>query len=200
MKKLVLVIAMALMAMASAFCTTDPPYAHYLLGYVDSATDFTVTILENVLPFDLEGSEVAYNSSGTIVRGLRVGTYTLISNSTGFSFYIAHTPLELVANSGSEDGGTRTRIDYRLYMILNESSQKFKSCTFDANASDPKSAESRIVITASDFSYNDVISVVNNSIYVSLDVEGSQVKTETAVSELKAGNYESTIYFLLEGN
>ena len=97
MKKLIIILLLVFLPLA-LFAETSAPYEHYMLGYVRTVVDFSVTILEDVLPFDLEGADVAFNDlyvsgdSGQI-KGLRIGEYTLVSNSNEFELYISHTPL-----------------------------------------------------------------------------------------------------------
>lgn len=188
-----------LLSLSSCIFAADQ-YEHYMVGYVDSSTDFTVSIYDEVLPFDLESSEVAFNSemvfssegneihedpSKSIVHGLRVGEYTLFSNGT-FNFTVTHTKLELEGTSTDTNAShTLTSIDYRLYLVKDGS---FVSCRNSACRNDGS-----IV-----FSGTGGCSYVNQSIYVSLD-EGSADATNTAINQLKNGNYKSTVTFVLTG-
>lgn len=190
MKK-IFVISIILLSLSASVFAIDQ-YEHYMVGYVDSATDFTVSIHDEVLPFDMESSEVAFNSdmkfspegneipSQSIVHGLRVGEYTLFSNGS-FNFTVTHTKLELEGTSTDTNAShTLTSIDYRLYLVKDGS---FVSCRNGGS----------IV-----FSGNDGCSYVNQSIYVSLD-EGSAEATNNAINQLKNGNYKSTVTFVLTG-
>ena len=158
--------------------------------------------LEEVLPFDLDGSEVAYNANyASTINGLRVGTYTLISNSDAFELYISHTPLVYKSGSGENDTGTLSQIDYRLYAVLGNESL-FYSALSDSNASTPDSTTNRILIAGDDSnvwtSSTTSLAIVSKSLYVSLEDNTSGSTAET-VDDLKSGTYESTIYFMLKG-
>ncbi len=205
MKKVFFVLVLALIA-GCLFAETSPAYEHYMLGYVNTAVDFSVTILEEVLPFDLEGADVAFNDlyvagdTGQI-KGLRIGEYTLVSNSNEFELLIAHTPLVLKQASPGEDNGTLTQIDYRLYAVLT-TNDKFLSALSDSNAITPDAANNRIRI-AGDNSIlwaegTRMLSIVKKSLYLSLE-DNTSGNTATTVADLKAGRYESNIYFMLRG-
>ena len=205
MKKFFFVLVLALIA-GCLFAETSPAYEHYMLGYVNAAVDFSVDILEDVLPFDLEGSDVAFNDryiagdSGQI-KGLRIGEYTLVSNSNEFELYIAHTPLILKEASAGEDDGTLTQIDYRLYAVLG-SEDVFLSALSDADALTPDSAVNKIRIAGDNQDVwpegTRMLSIVRKSLYLSLE-DNTSGSTANTVADLKAGRYESNIYFMLKG-
>ncbi len=205
MKRIFFVLILALIAVC-LFAETPPAYEHYMLGYVNTAVDFSVTILEEVLPFDLEGSDVAFNDlyvagDGGQIKGLRIGEYTLVSNSNEFELLIAHTPLVLKEASPGEDDGTLTQIDYRLYAVLG-AEDHFLTTLSDANAITPDGASNKIRI-AGDNQYiwpdgTTMLSIVRKSLYLSLE-DNTSGNTADTVADLKAGRYESNIYFMLKG-
>lgn len=183
---------------------TSEPFAHYMLGYVESATDFSVEIFEEVLPFDLDGSEVAYNPNwATLIRGLRIGQYSLISNTGDFELYISHTKLTLRGAARAGDEGTLSEIDYRLYAIADYNNTRFLSCLSDAGASSADSCTNVIRVAGDNPNVwpdgATMCSIVNQSLYVSLDEDTNGGSTVEAIANLKGGTYESTIYLLLKG-
>lgn len=193
MKKTILAFLLVFMLSITAVSavTIDTPLEFYLLGSVRANASLTVSMFEEVFPFDLDGSEVAYNTSNEIVYGLRIGEYTLVSNSGSTSLYITHTPLVLEGTDGSDLNGKHRKIDYRLYAMVNSGNVVFKSCVSDSNAITPHSANNFIELSG-------IFRLVNKSLYLSLD-EGSASTTEAAVENLTEGTYKSNIYFLLEG-
>lgn len=185
---------MIMLAVASVFSdtTADDPVAFYLLGSVNAEASLSVSLFEEVFPFNLDGSDVAYNSSyDSIVRGLRIGQYTLISNANTTKLYITHSQLVLTGTDGSDLNGKKRKIDYRLYAMVNYNNVEFESCVSDENAGSPLSASNRIVVSGS-------VKLVNKSLYVSLD-EGDSTTTAEAIEDLAEGTYKSNIYFILEG-
>lgn len=203
MKKTVSVLFLLFAAFIAFAAETSAPFAHYMIGHVDSSTDFSVSILEEVLPFDLDGSDVAYNPNyQTQIKGLRIGSYSLLSNSGAFELYIAHTKLTLRDAARANDEGTLSAIDYRLYVIADYHNTKFLSCLSDTNASNPDAATNRLRVAADNPdvwpSGTTMCSIVNQSIYVSLD-DNTRGTTADTLADLKGGTYESTIYFMLKG-
>lgn len=202
MKKIVSSLILLFVAFV-AWAEVSAPYAHYMLGHVNSATDFSVSILEEVLPFDLDGSDVAYNDNYTTqIKGLRIGSYSLISNTKFFELYITHSKLKLRDAARANDGGTLSEIDYRLYVIADYHNTKFLSCLSDTNAANPDSAAKSICVSASNEniwpSGASMCSIIDQSIYVSLH-DNTRGTTADTLADLKGGTYESTIYFMLKG-
>lgn len=194
MKKITIAFLLILsLSMAAVF--SDEPIEFYLLGSVRSKAAISITMFEEVFPFDLDGAEVSYNSSTDIVYGLRIGQYTLYSNSGATLFYISHSPLILDGTNGTDLNGKHRKIDYRLYMMVNKmidgEEVVFMSCVSDASASTPATAANRILFSGEMW-------LVNKSIYVSLD-EGDASTTAAVIDDLAEGIYKSNIYFLLEG-
>ncbi len=201
-------IAFLIFILISCFTLfADSPVAtpFQLRGHVFGNTVFSVSILEEVLPFNLEDTDVGENLNPySVLRGLRIGTYSLESNVTSFKLYIAHDPLVLTNRSfGTEgDTGTLSKIDYRLYMETGGSS--FKSCLSDHNlgitVSDAKTATIKMVLSGTDAADwpEGTTLYSNKGLYVSLEDYTSGTTVQT-VSDLMAGTYSSTIYFLLEG-
>ena len=172
--------------------TVDTPISYYLLGSVRAAAALTVSMFEEVFPFDLDGYEVSYNTFyDNTVYGLRIGEYTMISNASSTNLYITHTPLILEGTDGSDANGQHRKIDYRLYAMVNTNDIVFKSCVSDADAVNPASATNCILLSGA-------VRLVNKSLYVSLD-EGNATDTENTIRDLADGTYKSNIYFLLEG-
>lgn len=195
MRKAALFIVLALVAAFPVFCdvTVDDPMAHYMLGYVNAVASFSVSLDEEVFPFDLDGADVAYNSSyDSSILGLRIGQYTLVSNVSSSVLYMAHTPLVLDGTDGSEENGKLRQIDYRLYAVVEDHGVVFSSCISDPNAAAANSAINNIAISS-----NSTMRLVNKSLYVSLD-DGNGTTAES-LENLKSGTYRSNIYFLLMG-
>ena len=206
MRKLFLILILILVGGTLFSATPSPAFEYYMLGFVNTVVDFSVTILEDVLPFDLEGADVAFNDlyvagdTGQI-KGLRIGEYTLISNSNEFELYIAHTPLILKTAAEGEDTGTLTQIDYRLYAVLG-SADLFISALSDNLAATPDTATNRIRIAGDNPNVwtetTSMLSIVRKSLYLSLE-DNTSGSTANTVENLKAGRYESNIYFMLKG-
>lgn len=185
---------MLVLSIAAVFSAIqkDSPLSFYLLGSVRANASLSVSIFEEVFPFNLDGSDVSFNPATDVVYGLRIGEYTLVSNASSTTLYITHTPLILEGTDGSVDGeGHYRKIDYRLYAMVNLNNVIFKSCVSDTSAATPGSATELIELSGA-------VRLVNKSLYVSLD-EGSASLTEDVVENLVEGLYKSNIYFLLRG-
>ena len=201
MRKKLTIAVLILLVCGSLFAWTSDWYAHYLLGYVESSITFSLEIIQEVLPFNLDSAEVKENTSTTEVVGLRIGSYSLVSNNSTFSLYVTHSPLTLSAAASGSSSGTVSSIDYRLYMFTGVN-REFKSALSDSNPASPASAEKRIEIHGSEVwsaLANPILSIVNESLYVSLEDNTGGDTTAQRVEKLKAGTYESDIYFLLMG-
>ena len=192
MKKTALVLIVILVSMLSVFAATAyAPIAQYMLGHVDSLVEFGIEILEDVLPFDLDGADVAYNEHpGTVVSGLQIGTYSVVANTRNFDIYITHTPLQLITAPVQNDTGTLDTIDYQLYVVLNYSTGLFGHCLSTGNI---KFSGDNTAIWAS----NDPMLIVREGLFVSLD--DTHGTTANTVVNLKSGTYKSTISFELWG-
>lgn len=204
MKRFVLALFILIVALPIfAASYTSDAYGHYLLGYVDKSTDFSVTLLNEVLPFDLTSSEVSYNASyASIIKGLRIGYYSLISNTGDFELLIAHTPLELTTVKKDKDTATLSKIDYRLYAVADYQNTKFLSCLSDTNADNPATATNKIRVAGDNTNVwpagATMCNIVNQSLYVSLE-DNTSGSTDKTVEDLISGSYESTVYFVLRG-
>ncbi len=195
MKKTAVVVMLMLLPLIPLFCdvTVDTPYAHYILGSVRSTASFSVSLSEEVFPFDLDSVEVSYNAAyTTLIHGLRIGQYTLVTNSSSIRLCMTHTPLVLEGTDGSPLNEKLRKIDYRLYAVIEDHGVQFSSCLSDADAISAGSASNRIEIPGIAG-----MKLVNKSLYVSLD-DGSGT-TADSVENLKSGTYKSYVYFLLEG-
>ena len=191
MKKTTIVLFIILIVLLPVSAVTYAPISQYLLGHVDSLVEFGIEILEDVLPFDLDGADVAYNEHpDTVVSGLQVGTYTVVANSRQFDIYISHTPLSLITAPVQNDSGTLDTIDYQLYVVLNYSAGLFGHCVTGGN----------VHISGDNYSIwaeNEPMLIVQEGLFVSLD--DGHGTTATSVGSLKTGTYKSTITFELWG-
>ena len=179
-------------------------FNHYMIGYYGIVAEISLEIDESVIPFNLDSPDIRKTGSG--VQGLRIGSYTFITNSDTFELMISHTPLVLRGTAGANDPGTLSQINYRLYAFLRGT--LYESClgTIDAIAKYPETAGDdyriRIAYNSNQGLYttggNDYMSIVNESIYVNLE-DSTKGTTENTVAALKSGVYESTIYFLVKG-
>ena len=203
-RKTVLLIVMMLASLFIVFADTTITPLH-MKGYVFGETSFSLSILDSALPFDLESPSVAENVNySTTLSGIRIGNYSLESNVTAFVLYIAHSPLILTERSfGTEgDEGTLSVINYRLYMEMGGNS--FKSCLSDYGAGganwNAKTASVQMVLSGTDSSDWPPGTTLysGKGLYVTLEDRTSGTTAGT-VSDLMAGTYTSTIYFLLEG-
>ena len=200
MKKTILLLI--LLTLAGSLFAAD--FNHYMIGHVGIVAEISLEIDETVIPFNLDSPDIRRTGSG--VQGLRIGSYTFVTNSDTFDLMITHTPLTLRSTPGVNDPGTLTQINYRLYTFLKGT--LYESClgTSDAIAKYPETAGSdyRIRIAHDDnhglytTGSNDYLSIVNESIYVNLE-DNTAGSTEATVAALKSGIYESTIYFLIKG-
>ena len=59
-KVITIAILIVLAVLPLCATTTYPAVSHYMIGRVDTVVEFNVEMLEEVLPFDLEGADVAY--------------------------------------------------------------------------------------------------------------------------------------------
>lgn len=192
MKKTAIVLIVILTSMFSAFAATAyAPIAQYMLGHVDSLVEFGIEVLEDVLPFDLDGSDVAYNEHpDTVVAGLQIGTYSVVANTRQFDIYITHTPLQLITAPVQNDTGTLESIDYQLYVVLNYQTSLFGHCL----------SSGRVQLSGDNYSIwdeNDPMLIVREGLFVSLD--DTHGTTANSVVNLKSGTYKSTISFELWG-
>ena len=198
MKKRLLILICSALLLSRLFASDEYQLRQSLVGYVYGSTAFTVTIIEEVLPFNLESSAVAENPTPTTkTGGLRIGYYSLTSNIEGFKMYILHDKLHLVARTFGVDDKTLSDIDYRLYLELG-SSIRFKSCLSAINPEEPETESNCITIMGSDSSSwmeTGVISLIDQSIFISLE---DSTEGPATVAELKAGTYSSNIYFYIE--
>lgn len=206
MKKIaILILILAFVSPFVLLASTSVVTPLQLRGYVYGETAFSVSFMNDVLPFNLESSEVGDNPNyASILSGLRIGTYSLESNVTSFVLYIAHDALVLTNRTfGTEgDTGTISTIDYRLYMEMGGSS--FKSCLSDSEAGlsgwSAKTATKNMQMSGTNTTDWPVGTTYfsNKGIYVSLE-DHTSGSTANTVANLMAGTYTSNIYFLLEG-
>ena len=198
MKKAMIFVIMTIVSF-SIFAVTDPPVSHMLVGYVDLTLNFSLDIKNEVLPFDLDGADVFYNSSYVegdegIINGIKIASYTLISNDYNFRLFITHDKLKLTTEL-SQTSTNSNSIDYRLYAVIDDEQNVFMSTLSDQNADSPLNAVNRILLEGV---YTNKYSFVNKSLYVSLDAGGLD-STRQVLDSLKPGLYESYIYIYLQG-
>ncbi len=189
-KVITIAILIVLAVLPLAATTTYPAVAHYMIGRVDTVVEFNIEMLEEVLPFDLEGADVAYNSNyASSISGLKIGTYSIVSNRRDFNLTVTHDDFKLVG--GYLESDHTTHIGYRLYMILNFDTKYFKSAL---------TGES-IVVMGTDTGVwpegddGNPLLLIRDGIFVSLD-DGNGT-TATTLSNLKDGDYSSTVSFTL---
>ena len=192
MKKAIIVLFIILFSLLPVFAeTVYAPISQYMLGHVDALVEFGIEILEDVLPFDLDGQDVAYNQTpDSVVSGLQIGTYSVVANSRLFDIYITHTPLSLITAPVAGETGTLETIDYQLYVILNYQSGLFGHCLSSGN----------VRISGDNYTVwveNEPMLIVREGLFVSLD--DGHGTTSTSEAALKAGTYKSTITFELWG-
>lgn len=200
MKKVLFLLLLLLFV----FSLPAADFSHYLIGFVGTVAEISLEIDESVIPFNLDSPDIRKTGSG--VQGLRIGSYTFVTNSDTFELLITHTPFTLKSTAGVNDPGTLTQINYRLYTFLRGT--QYESClgTSESIAKFPETASTeyriRIAYDSNQGLYNvnsnDYLSIVNQSIYVNLE-DSSQGSTADTVEALKSGVYESTIYFLVKG-
>lgn len=178
-RKILLAVLLVMIVLVPLFAET---YPHYLYGQIRTSVVFEINIMEEVLPFDLDGPLVQYNSSYTsVATGLRLGTYRLISNNKNLKMIVSHTPLVLRDDTVTENN----EINYRLYLMTEVGSPGFVSTT-----------GSEVEIIGSEVASGEMVSLVDKYIYLTLD-EGSSESTVNKVEALEQGTYESTITFEL---
>lgn len=215
LKKTITMAMILALIMFVAFSTSTVS-AHFIMGYIDSNTAFSVNLLNEVLPFDLDSKEVRMTTVPNI-KGIRIGTYSLMSNTKDFKLYVAHSPLSWISSSAVDgDTNTETTIEYRLYLILGNE-ELFKDAICHPNPSnllsdvidltDEQNNEDDTYITLSGndsdvwpASVAGILAIVNQSVYLRLEVPGDTDGSLTAerIENLKAGNYVSDVYFFLE--
>ena len=135
------------------------------------------------------------------INGLQIGTYSLVTNSS-VTLYVAHTKLELKQAflAAENETGTLDNIDYVLYVVTDSSMGTFSYCYSNSAASAPAgiNTENESVVITGTGSNNNIFRRVNQGLYISLDDRQNPNTTSTSIAALKAGTYESTIYFLIE--
>ena len=165
-----------------------------MVGHIDGSVSLSVDIDDSVLPIDFSSDAVKYNANpGGSVGGIRFGTYTVVSNES-FNLYIAHTPFELRTATEGQDGSKLEEIDYVLYVFSDTSTGTYSYCFSNEGAPNPAlitQENGRILINKS--ARNSLAKIIQHPMFLSLVDEDKAVSTY-----LRAGIYESTIYFVLE--
>ena len=179
-KRTLLCILIVFVCLFPLFSSTTETFPHSMYGQIRMAVNFDLTILEEVLPFDLDSAQVKFNEDYlTIARGLRIGTYRLSSNNTDVTMVVSHTPLRLRNNEVTE----HNQINYRLYVMTEIGSPGFWSTTGN-----------RIEISGPSLTSGGMINLIDKYLYVTLD-EGSSNNTTNVLGALVSGTYESTVTF-----
>lgn len=176
-KIIAFVIVLFFLSVPFVSAAESAPYPHRVLGYYRVVCSLVAEIDSSVLPFDIEGSLVAKNDNyQTSVSGLRVGSYSLITNSSSFTLTVSHDKL----------GNGSSLADYRLYLYYPKtaSSSDFVSC----KANETASYTSADVIPLQG---NEIYQFIDQSIYVSME------ETAATLAALPPGIYTSTITLLL---
>ncbi len=195
MKKAILLL-LVLFSLLPVFADYDA--VQPLTGYIYSNVTFSVSLLEEVFPFDLNNSSYAEDTtSPTSVNGLKIGTYSLSSTSTSFKLYVSHDKLTVVERTFGIDDGTISEIDYRLYLQMG-SSTTFSCCLSDSNPDVDVSSNESLSFTNCILISSSAISLSSQNIYVCLYDHAGGDTTADTVDELMAGTYSSNIYFYLE--
>lgn len=192
MKRFLTVICMliSICSLQSFALTAYPPVSHYMIGRVDTVVEFNIEMLEEVLPFDLEGADVAYNGNYSVdISGLKVGNYSIVANRRDFTLTITHTNFRL--SGGYVESDPTTFIDYRLYLVLNFDTKYFKSCLTDGSI-EVKGSDTQVwPETGNDMA----LLLIREGLFISLD-DGNGT-TAASIENLKDGDYSSTISFVL---
>ena len=195
--KVFLLTMVALLFVSPVFAATSysSAYRQQVIGYIGQELIPSVDLDTTVLPFDIESSVVELNSSPSIVKGLRIGTYSIRANSN-FSLTISHTMLR--CTNPSQGTNLPTEVDYRLdiFCVDNSSANapnKFKSCTAEGSNVIPATSVSigPDDVTRIGQSPNYIYLITNMSMYVSM------VDDATYLAGIEPGIYSSTITFVL---
>ena len=178
-KKLVIMFILIIASLMPVFAIVDE-ITHYMVGYIGNAATISVQAINEVLPFDMDSSLVAYNPSENVVVGLKVEEYTLVSNNRDFSLTIKHTPLEYQGSSPLADG-YYNKIDYRLDIILYTNDQNhvvntYKSLLSNRGVNSEATTDTELVLSGNDPVFSPVwatggpqfLSIVKQGLFVSL--------------------------------
>lgn len=188
MKKLFIVLSSILFSLFVLTAAEPSKYDFAISGVVRSSIVFQVTIFEDAIPFDLDGSLVTYNPSyDSLVTGIRIGQYTLVSRTPSIKLSVSHTPLVHSDSSLTENN----QINYRLYLITGDGAQSFVSTRGEQLDILGSTISTEI---GEGNNKTEVVSLIDEYMYVTLD-EGSDAATEAVCSELESGIYQSTITF-----
>ncbi len=195
MKKII-VLLIVLASLSPLFADYDAMQP--LTGYIYSNVTFSVSLLDEVFPFNLSDSNFAEDgASPTTVRGLRIGKYTLSSTSTSFKLYVTHDNLKIVERTFGIDDGTISQIDYRLYLQMGSSSV-FDCCTSDTSPDVDVSSGGTLSFSNKILISGNSINLQDQNIYICLYDHSGGGTTSDTVNNLMSGTYSSNIYFYLE--
>ena len=177
--KRIAILIMISISILPIFATEDA-VTHYMVGYVGNAASISVEAINEVLPFDMDSTVVAYNPSDSIVVGLKVGQYTLVSNNRDFSLTIKHTPLEYQGSQPLKEW-YYNKIDYRLDVIIYTNDQRhvvntYRSLLSNRGVNTVATADSELVLNGNDPVFSPLwdsngpqfLSIVKQGLFVSL--------------------------------
>lgn len=164
-------------------------YPHHIYGQINSSVLFEVNILQEAIPFDLDSDLVKYNANNNdsardTATGIRIGTYTLASNSTALKISVSHTPF--VFQGTPNDNTKQHSINYRLYMMTEIGSPGFVSSLGEEKE-----------ILGSNVAEDGIIRLINKYMYVTLQEGGTAQTTQERLDNLEPGTYTSDITFYL---
>ncbi len=190
MRKVFTIAILIILAVLPLCAETYPAVAHYMIGRVDTVVEFNVEMLEEVLPFDLEGADVAYNPNyASSISGLRVGSYSIVANRRDFTLTVTHDEFKLTGGYLPTD--QTTYIDYRLYLILNFDTKYYKTALSSGSIT-VQGTDTAVWPAGND---EDPLFMIREGMFVSLD--DGKGTTATTIAGLKNGDYSSTISFTM---
>jgi len=173
MKRLIIVITFLLLSTTLvALQTVEPAGEQKVYGFVDATNYLELTLNEAILPFDILSPYAQPSSDPSIVNGIQLGTWTMISNVDTFNVAISYTPL----TNGS------SKINYTLYFFLSNNNRFIRTragSTTNININNPSNL----------FQPNVVHRIQNQSVFISLD----ETVASLTSSNFNEGIYNSTI-------
>ncbi len=164
-------------------------YPHHIYGQINSSILFEVNILQEAIPFNLDSDLVKFNANNNdaesdTATGIRIGTYTLASNSTALKVSVSHTPF--VFQGTPSDNTKQHSINYRLYMMTEIGRPGFVSTLGEEKE-----------ILGLNVTEDGIIRLINKYMYVTLQEGGTAQTTQERLDNLEPGTYTSDITFTL---
>jgi hypothetical protein len=143
-----------------------------LFGYVNASNYIEFTVDNSILPFDLMSPLAQPSGDPHTVNGIRIGTWTMVSNADSFQIDISHTPLQ---NSSSS-------VDYTLYFFFSANNRFVRNET-----------GTHTLISVNNpvgfFTPGAIHKVQTQSVYLSLDRTIDELRSDAYAT----GNYSSTV-------